>query len=85
MSEDQRRSDEPRPQIEKVSLEGVEIQVVNLGDSELLLVDGKPMRFRKLPNGYLLDANFYVKPAKSLMAAAKDYVAPEHGKREEDG
>lgn len=65
---------ETRPQIESYEIEGHSIQIRKEGDVEQLSIDGIPQRFFKGDVGYVLNANAYAKPQKTLMDAVRLYL-----------
>ena len=71
--------DSEQAEVETERVGAMKIRVAKSGDRETLLIDGKPHGYRKLPNGYLLEDNFYVEPSKTLMAAAKAFAAQKQG------
>ncbi|HED65420.1 MAG TPA: hypothetical protein ENJ09_07680 [Planctomycetes bacterium] len=53
---------------------GHAVCVVRLGDKERILIDGQPARFRRTKGGYVLSANAYVEPSKTLLDAVRQYL-----------
>ena len=56
------------------TIAGHTVQIVQTGDIERLLIDGRPYKFRKTDAGYVLHANVYTQPVASLLDAAKLYL-----------
>lgn len=50
---------------------GSAVRIERTGDTEQLLIEGRPSRFWKTDAGYVLHANAYVEPQETLLAAAK--------------
>ena len=53
------------------TIAGHTVQIVETGDVERLLIDGRRSKFRKTDAGYVLHANVYAEPVASLLDEAK--------------
>ncbi len=56
---------------------GAKVKIAEVDGYERLLIDGRPAKYHKTDAGYLLNANMYVEPQKTLLDAVKLYLQRE--------
>ena len=59
---------------EEHRIHGSDVVISRTSDQEILLIDGRPERFQKTDAGYVLNANAFVEPQKTLLDAVKLYL-----------
>ena len=59
---------------EEHRIHGADVVISRTTDQEILLIDGRPEKFQKTEAGYVLNANAFVEPQKTLLDAVKLYL-----------